>query len=386
MGPGWIDLLLTALTSCSILYYCLCIAAARRFFAAKPSTPVGVFPPATLLIPLCGSDFKAYENYASFCRQEYPAYQIVFGVQHPEDSSIEVVRKLMADFPQADMDLVIDSRCIGVNPKVNNLHNMLAKAKYDVLVIVDSDIRVKPDYLVTLIPPTQDERVGLVTTFYRTGEAPSLAAKIEALGITAEFAPGVLAARLAEGMSFALGATMALTREKLEAIGGFEAIAHYLADDFMLGNLLWKAGFEIRLLPYTVETFLPPSGMRKMFRHQVRWARGIRACRPWGHTGSLVTHGTVLAILNALVHGGSPSSLGFFVLAVSARLAMAWTVGVQMLGDRILARNFHLLPLRGIFSFAVWMVSLVGKKVEWRGRFYRIVENGKIVPMKSAGE
>lgn len=154
----------------------------------------------------------------------------------------------------------------------------------------------------------------------------------------------------------------------------------------MLGNLLWKTGFKIRLLPYTVETFLPPSGMCKMFRHQVRWARGIRACRPWGHAGSLVTHGTVLAILNALVHGGSPSSLGFFVLAISTRLAMAWTVGVRMLGDRILARSFHLLPVRDIFSFAVWIVSLVGKKVEWRGRFYRIVENGKIVPMKSVGE
>jgi ceramide glucosyltransferase len=386
MGPEWMGFLLTALTSCSILFYCLCIAAARRFFTTKPSAPVGVFPPATLLVPLCGSDFKAYENYASFCRQEYPVYQIVFGVQDPEDSSIEVIRKLMADFPQADVELMIDCRCIGVNPKVNNLHNMLAKAKYDVLVIVDSDIRVKPDYLATLIPPTQDERIGLVTTFYRAGEAPSFAAKLEALGITSEFAPGVLAARLTEGMSFALGATMALTRQKLEAIGGFQAVAHYLADDFMLGNLLWRAGFEIRLLPYTVETLLPPSGMRKMFRHQVRWTRGIRACRPWGHTGSLVTLGTVLGILIARVHGGSPTSLVFFVVAISTRLAMAWTVGVQMLGDRILARSFHLLPLRDIFSFAVWMVSLVGKTVEWRGRFFRIVENGKIVPMESVGE
>lgn len=382
MGPEWIGLVLTALTSCSILFYCLCIAAARKFFTATQSSPLGVFPPTTILVPLCGADFKAYENYASLCRQEYPAYQIVFGVQDAEDSAIEVVRKLMADFPQADMELVIDSRCIGVNPKVNNLHNMLTKAKYDVLVIVDSDIRVKPDYLATLIPPTRDERIGLVTTFYRAGEAPSFAAKLEALGITAEFAPGVLAARLTEGMSFALGATMALTRQKLETIGGFQAIAHYLADDFMLGNLLWKAGFEIRLLPYTVETFLPPSGMRKMFRHQVRWARGIRACRPWGHAGSIITHGTVLAILNAFVHEGSPSSLVFFVLAISARLTMAWTVGVQILDDRILARSFHLLPLRDILSFVIWMLSLVGKTVEWRGRFFRLVENGKIVPLK----
>ena len=380
MFIGIIQFLLAGLTLCSVLYYLVCILSAHRFFS-RPSIPgKDSLPPATIMIPLCGSDFKAYENYTSFCRQDYSTYQILFGVQDPEDSSIPVIRKLISDFPERDIELVIDSAVTGQNPKVNNLQNMLSRAKHDVLVLVDSDIRVKPDYLATLVPPLKDEHVGLVTAFYRAGEAPSFAAKLEALGITGEFAPSVLAAQLTEGISFALGATMALTKSKLQSIGGFKAIADYLADDFMLGNLLWQAGFEIRLLPYVVETFLPPAGIKNMIRHQVRWSRGIRACRPLGHLGSIITHGTSLAILNALFHTGSPLSLFLLILTVSARLAMAWFVGIHKLGDKILAQNISLIPLRDLLSFVVWCTSLFGKGVEWRGRLFRIVDDGKIIP------
>jgi ceramide glucosyltransferase len=213
------------------------------------------------MIPLCGKDFEAYENYASFCRQDYPNYQIVFGVNTEGDSSIPIIRKLKSDFPDKDIDLVIDGRAIGENPKVNNLNNMYRKAKHDVIVLVDSDVRVEADYLLSVISELMKEQAGLVTCLYRAGEAPNLAAKIEAVGITGEFAPGVLVAWLTEGISFAFGATIATTRENLEAIGGFNAIADYLADDYMLGRLMSQAGRKVMVSSHVVELVLGPGGI-----------------------------------------------------------------------------------------------------------------------------
>lgn len=377
-----VELLLSAMIVASIAYCLACIPAARRFFSrAREAAPIPGRPSVTVLIPLCGADFGAYENYASFCRQEYPEYQIVFGVQDPNDSSTAVVRKLMADFPSADIDLSISAEVIGQNPKVNNLHHMLQKARFDALVIADSDVRVGPEFLSEIVPPLQDERIGMVTCFYRAGAAPTTASRIEAVGITAEFAPGVLMAHWMEGMTFALGATMAMTRGKLESIGGFRAVADHLADDFMLGHLLWKAGHQILLLPHVVETVLPPMTLQNMLRHQVRWARGIRACRPGGHLGSIVTHGTALALLNVLLAQGSAPSLVLLALALGAQLAMARFIGVGKLGDSILERNLHLLPLRDLLSLCFWIAALAGREVEWRGKRYRLVEDGKMVPV-----
>jgi len=382
------------LVGASIAYYLLCLLAASRFFAkdrfrsASPPPPGAspLRPPASILVPLCGVDFEAYENYASLCRQDYPTFQIVFGVQDPADSSIAVIRRLMADFPSIDIKLVIGRDAAGQNPKVNNLHNMLPYAKYDILVIADSDIRVKPDYLETVASPLADSTIGLTTCFYRAGSAPSLGARLEAAGISAEFAPGVLTANMLEGLSFALGATMAVTRRSLNAAGGFSALADYLADDFMLGSLVHRQGFSLLLLPYTVETLLPPLSLKGMIAHQIRWARGIHACRPWGHFGSVVSHGLVLAALNVLVQSASPFSAALFALTAILRLATAWRVGVVGLSDSLLKRYFWLIPLRDIFSFCFWWAALAGKEVDWRGQRYRLVGDGKIRPVEPKTE
>ena len=376
------------LVGASIAYYLLCLLAARRFFAQarSPSTPPTpgtspARPPASVLVPLCGVDFEAYENYASLCRQNYPTFQIVFGVQDRADSSIAVIRRLMADFPSVDIELVIGRDVVGHNPKINNLHNMLPYAQYDVLIIADSDVRVRPDYLETIASPLADSALGLTTCFYRAGTAPNLGARLEAVGISAEFAPGVLTADMLEGLSFALGATMATTRQTLEAIGGFAALADYLADDYILGHLIHKQGLPLRLLPYTVDTLFPPGTIQKMITHQIRWARGIHACRPWGHWGSLVSHGLVLSSLNVLFQGASPFSLGLLVLTGALRLAMAWYVGVVGLNDSLLKQYFWLIPLRDIFSFCFWWAALAGKEVNWRGKRYTLVADGKIRPV-----
>ncbi len=369
---------LTLLSIASICYYMVCIFVARRFISRPPVTRSAPLPPASIMIPLYGKDFEAYENYVSFCRQNYPDYQIIFGVQSEQDSSIPVVRKLVAGFPATDIALVIDAGVIGENPKVNNLNNMLKVAKHEVIVLVDSDIRVTADYLATVVSELADERVGLVTCLYRAGRAPNLAAKLEAVGITGEFAPGVLAAWSLEGLSFALGATIATTKEHLQAIGGFEAIADYLADDFMLGKLVSEAGYEVRLSSHVVEIVLPPMTLRSMMKHQVRWARGIRACRPWGYFGSLVTHGTMLAMLLACVSRGSALGLSILVMTLFTHLAMTYMVAIQTLGDNLLRQHLWLVPLRDLLGFLFWCLGQMGKTVEWRGRTFKLVEDGKM--------
>jgi len=359
-------------------YYLLSIIAGLRFFSRRKVEATGDLRPVTIMIPLHGADFRAYENYAALCRQDYPEYQIVFGTRDARDSSIPIVQKLIEDFPDRDIALVISDNTIGQNLKISNLQNMLARVKHERIVVVDSDIRVSRDYLRRVLAPLADERVGLVTCLYRAAETPDFGARLEAVGITAEFAPGVLMAWMLEGVKFALGSTMATTRTRLEAIGGFRALADYLADDFMLGNLIEKNGHEVRLSDHVVETAMQPVGLAGMIRHQIRWARSTRISRPAGYLGLILTYGTALALLN--VAAGRASMLSLMLLAVTLviRLTMGWMIGVHWLGDRILKKYFWLVPVRDLLSFLIWCASWVGNTVEWRGRLFEVSRDGKM--------
>jgi ceramide glucosyltransferase len=268
---------------------------------------------------------------------------------------------------------------IGQNLKVSNLRNMYARVKHEHIVILDSDIRVTGDYLRRVIAPLADSRLGLVTCLYRAAETPDFAARLEAVGITAEFAPGVLMAWMLEGVKFALGSTMATTRARLEAIGGFPALADYLADDFMLGNLIAADGYEVRLSQHVVETAMAPAGLAGMLRHQMRWARSTRISRPLGYLGLILTYGTALALLTVLADALSTLSLGLLAFTLTVRMTMGWLIGVHWLSDRILKRNFWLLPLRDLLSFSIWCLSWVGKRVEWRGRVFEVARDGRMI-------
>ncbi len=375
-----IRFLLGLLTVASICYFIVGIVAARRFFSAKPQPPPADRPPVSVLVPLCGADFRAYENYASLCRQDYPRFQLIFGVRDPNDTSVALIRRLQADFPDVPIDLVISSREIGPNPKVNNLNNMYRLARHDVIALLDSDILVERGFLGTLTAELTAQRGGVVTCLYRAGAAPGLATKLEAVGISSEFAPGVLIAQMAGDISFAFGATIVMTRAAFDAIGGFPAIAAYLADDYMIGNLARRHGLPVRLSRYVVQTVLSRLTLRGFLKHQVRWARGIRACSPWGHTGSLVTNGTALSALYLAASGFSSFGWLVFLCTVAFRLAMAHAVGVRCLGDGLLQRNLLLVPIRDFFSLFIWCAALFGKRVEWRGQVFRLQSNGKMVP------
>lgn len=371
--------LLIGLAIASVLYYLFSLWASTLFFNQPAGHTSQELLPVTIMVPLCGADFDAYEGYAALCQLDYPDYQIVFGVRDSKDSSLPIIHRLIADFPGRDIALVVRRDLIGQNLKISNLHNMLDHVKHEQLVIIDSDVRVREAFLRKIIPILNEEKVGLVTCLYRASKAPTLPSVLEAIGTTSEFQPSVLVARAIEGMRFALGATIAITRRTLTSIGGFPALADYLADDYMLGNLVWKAGYEVRLSNTIVETAPGHSTFIAMMKHQIRLARGIQACRPWSYLGLVVTHGTALASLNTLICQGSWSSLRLLLLVLSIRLASAWQIGVRQLNDNILRNYLWLVPIRDLLSFFTWCSALVGKKVEWRGKQFRIGKEGKIV-------
>lgn len=355
-------------------------AAADLFSSVQPIDP-GFSPPISILKPIRGIDTNAYDNLASICRQDYPLYQIVFGVRDEQDPGLEVVHRIVNDFPQIDIRIVTSRRLIGANLKVSNLANMVAEASYPLLLISDSDIRVGPDYLRRVVAPMRDPGVGVVTCMYRS-IVSGWAGIIEALGVSTEFHAGVLTARKLEGMKFALGSTILIRKAALEAIGGFRAVADYLGDDFLLGNLPARAGYSVVLSDYVVEHVLDPENFADLFQHQTRWARSTRASRPWGYAGLIFTYGIATSLLFLLATRGS--RLGWAVLAVTwgARLAMGWIVGSRYLKDAVASRYIWLIPLRDLISFLVWCYSFVGDTIEWRGERFRLVKGGKIVRLE----
>ena len=370
---------LLALALGPFAYYVLAIIAAWRFFLSRPPIPENFTPPVSILKPVRGLDREAYENFASFCRQEYPEYEIIFGVTDRSDPSMVVIEQIIRDFPSHSIRLLLGSENFGPSDKVNKMVRMAREAKYDLLVINDSDIRVDSGYLRAVAAPFADPQVGAVTCLYRGLTNDCLPSQIEALGNTSDFDAGVLVAWFMEGVKFALGATMATTKKHLAEIGGFEAMADYYSDDFELGNRIAARGYRVEVCSYPVYTVFPRQKLSDCFDHQVRWALTTRFSRPWGHVGLLLTYGLPWSILAAAI---APSwSVATFYLAgyVVLRGAMAWTVGVWGVKDPLLRRKMWLVPVRDAFAFAVWATSFFVNRINWRGsEFY--VRKGRLVP------
>ena len=372
--------LLLILCLCAIWFYCYSIYAAIVFFGSPDPVEPDFHPCVTLLKPICGLDSDAYENLASFCQQDYPQYQIIFAVRDQHDPGVEVVKQIIDNFPSIDIQLVVNDRTIGTNLKVSNLANAAAVAKYSILLIADSDIRVGSDYLRRVIQPMRDPTVGVVTCLYRS-LTQGWMARIEALWISTEFHPRVLVARKLEGIKFALGSTIVIQRSALEAIGGFLAIADYLADDFQLGNLPAQVGYKVVLSDYVVEHVLATASFSDLIQRQIRWACCQRVSRPWGYLGLIFTHGTATSLLLLMATGGS--ILGWTGLGITwtMRLLMAWVVGVRSLKDPTAKKFLWLVPLRDLMSFALWCYSFVGNVIEWRGQRLKLTKGGKLVPL-----
>ncbi len=350
---------------------------ARQFFRAAVEKSA-CKPPVTIIKPVKGEDGESFENFASFCRQDYPVYQIVFAVASPEDPAVPVISRLMAAVPGVDLELVVDSRTYGPNHKVSNLINAYPKAKHDVLIICDSDIRVDPCYLHEVAALFADGDVGLVTSLYRSPRVHTIATALESMGFAADMIPNVMVAVRLEGLTFALGASMAVRRSALEKIGGFPALADYLADDYQLGNLVHRAGFRLALSPHYVESVMRREGLRDILSRQLRWARTMRASRAAGYFASIITQPAPAAVLALLVSGFSLTGWFAALFLGAARLSCATVFSRVFVGDGMFPRYLWLLPLRDLLASAVWLLSFLGNRVVWRTRVFKVLPGGKI--------
>ncbi len=374
---------LTALLAlCACAYYLLCLWSARNFLgerARAADSSASFTPPVSILKPLRGTDPEMYECLRSHCVQDYPEYQLIFGVSLAEDPAAELVKRLQQEFPQRGIRLVVCTERLGANTKVSNLAQMLPFARHAYLIVNDSDIRVEPDYLRRVLSPLSDAKVGMVTCLYRGMAGATLGSRLEAAGISTDFAAGVLAARQLEGIRFGMGSTLAFSQRALEAIGGFEPLVDYLADDFELGFRIARRGWEVRLSDVLVETYLPHYDLRGFLEHQLRWARTVRDSRPGGYSGMVLTFGLPWALLTLLVSGGAAWGWILFAATVSLRLGLAVTVGGVVLRDRQLFSNLWLLPLRDLIALVVWAAAYAGHTIAWRGDQF-ILEKGKLRP------
>ncbi|UFS71354.1 bacteriohopanetetrol glucosamine biosynthesis glycosyltransferase HpnI [Geomonas sp. RF6] len=356
----------------AITYFC-----GRSFFGADPALPPFT-PPVSILKPVKGMDGESFQNFASFCCQDYPAYQIVFAVASDSDPVIPVIKEVMAAFPETDIELVVDGAIHGANYKVCNLMHAFAAAKHDFLIVCDSDIRVRKTYLREVCAPFADPQVGLVTSLYRTSGVAGAGCAIEALGFSCEMVPNVMAALKLEGLSFALGASMAVRRDALRKIGGFEALVDYLADDYQLGHMIFKAGYRLELSPFYVESIMKGEKVPEVLSRQLRWARTMRVSRPGGYFASGITFPFPAALLALLISGFSAGGICAAAFLYAVRAATCLSYSRSFVRDKLLPRWLWLLPIRDGFSFAVWGLSFLGNRVRWRGHLFELSPGGKI--------
>jgi ceramide glucosyltransferase len=373
---------LLVLAAAPLAYYAVAIAAASKFFRRKTERPGDFFPPVSILKPIRGLDREAYENFASLCRQDYPEFEILFCVSDPHEPAMPVLLQLIRDFPARKIRVYVGSDPLGASDKVNKLCRMAREAQNEILIVSDSDVRVQPGFLAAVAAPFANPSVGGVTCLYRGLTDDSLPANLEALGNSADFAPGVLVAWMFGGkkLDFMLGAAMATTKKQLAEIGGFESLVDYFCDDYELGNRIATRGRRVELIRTPVDIVYPHESLAEAFQHQVRWNLSIRFSRPAGHLGLLFTHGLAWAILGlAVAH--SWAGTFFFVGAYGLlRYEVALGTGARGLRDPLIRRKLWMLPVRDAFAFLVWLSSFWRRKIRWRDREFQVRQK-RLVPV-----
>jgi ceramide glucosyltransferase len=369
--------LFAVLALCGAGYLLLAIFAIVRWKQVE-HPPTTSTPSISILKSLRGTDRAMYEAFRSHCLQDYPDFELLFGVSDPEDEAIAAVERLKLEFPAARISLVHCPEQLGPNGKVSTLAQMLPHATGEIILINDSDITVDPDYLRKVAAHFGDEHVGMVTALYRAEAGDTLASRIEALTIATDFATGVLCARVVEGgIRFGLGSTLAIRRRVLNDIGGFAPLLNYLADDYELGARTSNAGYKVVLAETVVETHLPSYGFSEMIAHQLRWARTIRDRRLGGYIGLVFTFALPWALLACAFSVAAPWSILLLAIVAVLRFGGAWLLCDTVLRDHRSLRDLWLLPVRDLLGLYVWIVSFAGKIVLWRGEKFR-VHRGKL--------
>jgi ceramide glucosyltransferase len=350
-----------------------CVA---RFNKRRPSQTSNE-PPVTVIKPVFGLDTELFENLQSFCRQDYGPYQVIFTAAHQEDPAIPVVQRVMTENPHLDLSLVVNARRSGTNQKMSNVANAYEIAKHDLVVIADSDMRVGKDYLRCIAKAFEPPEVGAVTCPYTGSTSGNLASKLACLYINESFLPSVLVATVMEPLTFCFGATMAVRRDALNAIGGFRELSAYLADDYMLGNLVSQKGYRVALAPYVVTNIVQEAGLAALLRHELRWARTVRTSRPGGYAMSILTHSVFLTSLSFFAF--DTGTLGLLALTLACGLRAALHYAAEGRFGITPPISPWLLPLRDLLNIGVWIASYLGNRVEWRGGNFTVRRDGTMI-------
>lgn len=371
------------LAAAPMVYYLLAVYSAWRFFRppsrAANRADATFTPPISNLKPIRGLDSDAYENFASLCRQDYPEYELLFCIGDEDARVVPVIERLQRDFPDRRIRLLIGSGRTATNDKVAKLARLVREASHDVLVINDSDVRVRPDYLRSLVAPLADPAVGAVTCFYVSTDESTVAKRLQAVGMLSDFYAGILVARHLDGVKFALGPTIATTRAHLASFGGYEAIENRPADDLLVGRLIAESGHRVELLPYAIRTVADYHSLGDLFHKRLRWIVVMRHLRPWGHLGLIFTQGLPWSIAALAVHPSAAVAVGYLGAYVALRAAMLGLIGRWGLGQRRVWRHLPLIPAWDAAAFVIWVVSFARRTIRWRNADYDIRE-GLLVP------
>jgi ceramide glucosyltransferase len=363
---------LLALLLGSIVYCVLAAIGAARYLRSH-AAPIRNPPPVSVLRPLSGAHDNTEANLRSLFEQRYPNFEILLSVHEESDAATAIARRVMADYSLIPARLVVAGASPFPNAKVWSLRALLSEAKYETIVMSDSDIRIGRDGLRTMAAELAQPGVALVTCPYRAAGGPRFWSRLEALGLNTEFLGGLLTARLLNGMDFAIGCTIATRRADLQSIGGLKNLQRFLAEDFEMGNLMRRKGKKVVLSRCIIEHHIGNDGFLRNWRHRLRWARSTRRSRRIGYLGELFTKTTALALILWLV---APGAWGIAFTAIIFRACMQWVTAIWILEDPLVSRYWWLLPLEDLASFVTWGLGFFGKTIEWRGRKLVLARDG----------
>lgn len=373
---------LLAVATFPFIYYLIVLYSTIRYFRAqrKKSSNFDFTPPVSNLKPIRGVDPDAYENFASLCRQDYPTYELLFCVGSADDPVVDVLEKLIRDFPERDIRIIYGSGRNGTNDKVCKLARLTAEAKYETLVINDSDVWVRDDYLRAIVAPLRDSKVGAVTCFYHSRGDVTFADKLQTMGMLSDFFPSIIVAWQLDGIKFALGTTIATRRSNLKEFGGYESLENQPADDMLVGRRIAEQGHLVELLPYSVSTVSDYASIRELLHKRLRWIVVMRHMRPGGHFGLLFTHALFWSLLAVTIHPTFGTALAYFGTYLLLRVCMTWLVGTWGLKRKGLWTKAPTIVLWDAVAFALWVFSFSRSSIRWRGSDYYI-RNGQLVPV-----
>jgi ceramide glucosyltransferase len=371
-----------AVAAIPFIYYLLSLYSTLHYFSvAKKENPPNndFFPPISCLKPIKGLDEDAYENYASFCRQDYPEYEILFCVDR-DDPALPVLERLVNDFPDRQIRLILGSGRSAINDKVGRLVRLVDEAKHNLLVITDGDIRVTPEYLRAVAHPFRDSKVGGATCLYASTEETKFIQELQSIGMIADFFAGILVAWQLDGVKFMFGQTIVMTRQANAAFGTYRVNESKPADDLLAGRMVAEQGYEVKLLPYVVKTVADFNSMRDLLYKRTRWMTVMRLMRPSGHFGLIFTWGLPWSLIAIAVHP-TPAVAGTFLGTYAVlRVAMAWLIGVYGMGQKGIWRKMPLIPVWDAVAFGIWLASFTRSTIRWRGVNYTIRDGMLVLP------